>query len=59
MRSSVLPLLKVRHDAVHDVWLRGEKVYGVDIAIRGPSVSDLLNVWSKSELRLATCWVLG
>ncbi len=46
----VLPLLEVGHDTVHDVWLRGEEVEGVDIAVVGSAVEDLFDVWSKSGL---------
>ena len=52
MRPSVLPLLQVGHDAVDNVRLGREKVDGVDIAVGGAAVSDLLNVWSKSEFRV-------
>ena len=55
MRPSVLPLLQVGHDAVHDMRLGSEEVDGVDITIGGAAVSDLLNVWSKSELRVVGC----
>ncbi len=48
MRSLVLLFLEVGHDTIHDVWLRREKIQGFDIAIGRPSISDLLDVWSKS-----------
>ena len=44
----ILSLFKVRHDTVHDVWLRGEEVDSVDIAISLAAVGDLFDVWSKS-----------
>lgn len=44
----IFPLLKIGHDAVHNVWLRGEEVEGLDIAVGGAAVGDLLDVWSKS-----------
>jgi len=48
MRSLVFPFLKVGHDTVHDVWLRAQEVESLDIAVGGASISDLLDVWSKS-----------
>ena len=48
MRLLVLSLLQIRQDTVHDVWLRSEKVYGIDIAVSLAAIGDLLNVWSKS-----------
>ena len=42
----VLALLKVCHHTVHDMGLWGEDVKGFDIAVRGPSVEDLFDVWS-------------
>lgn len=54
MRPPILPLLKVGHEAVHDVRLRGEEVYGVDIFVGGSPVGDLFNVWSKSG-RVGRC----
>ena len=52
MRASVLPLLQVGHDAVDNVRLGREEVDGIDITVGGAAVSDLLNVWSKSEFRV-------
>lgn len=48
MRILILPLLKVGHEAVHDVRLWGEDVESFDIAISWPAVGDLFDVWSKS-----------
>ena len=52
MRPSILTLLQVGHNAVDNVRLRRDEVYGIDIAVGGAAVSDLLNVWSKSEFRV-------
>lgn len=50
MRPSVLPLLKVSHDTVHNMRLRREQIDGFDIVVRRSSVGDLLDVWAKSEV---------
>jgi len=36
--------LKVGHDTVHDVWLRREKIDGIDIWITLPLVLDLFDI---------------
>lgn len=44
MCPAILLLLQVRHDTVHDMWLRCEEIYRFDIAIGGPSVGDDLDI---------------
>lgn len=55
----ILPLLKVCHDAVHNVRLGREEVYSVDIAIGRAALFDLLDVWNQSgccaSARLGEC----
>lgn len=63
MRPLILPLLKVGHDAVHDVWLRGEEIESLDIAVGLAAVGDLFDVWSKSghlrRLLAGSVWSRG
>ena len=47
-RLPVLSLLQVGHDAVHDVGLRREDIDDIDIALTGPAVLNLFNVWNQS-----------
>lgn len=47
-RLPVLSLLQVGHDAVHNMSLRREDIYDVDIALTGPAVLNLFNVWNQS-----------
>lgn len=44
----VLSLLQVGHDAVHNVCLRRKDIDDVDIALTGPAVLNLFNVWNQS-----------
>jgi len=56
MCPPVFPLIQVGHDAVDNVWLRGEEVDGIDVMVRGAAVGDLLNVWSESG-RQSMVWM--
>lgn len=47
-RLPVLSLLQVGHDAVHNVGLWSEDIDDVDIALTGPAVLNLFNVWNQS-----------
>lgn len=47
-RLPVLSFLQVGHDTVHDMGLRREDVDDVDIALSGPAVLNLFNVWNQS-----------
>ena len=49
MCLSVFSLVKVCHDTVHEMWLRREEVYGVDIAVRWSAVGDDFDIWTMSE----------
>lgn len=44
MRSFVLALLQIGHDALDDVWLRAEEIDGFDIAVRRSPVGDDFDV---------------
>jgi hypothetical protein len=48
-RASVLPTLKVGHDAVHNMGFRREEVDGVDVGLRLPPVLDVLDVWMRQR----------
>lgn len=45
---SVLSLLQIGHDTVHDMGLWCEDVDDIDIALAGPAVLNLFNVWNQS-----------
>ena len=47
-RLPVLSLLQVGHDTVHNVGLRREDIDDIDIALTGPAVLNLFNVWNQS-----------
>jgi hypothetical protein len=47
-RLPVLSLLQIGHDTVHNVGLRCEDIDDVDIALTGPAMLNLLNVWNQS-----------
>ena len=47
-RLPVLSLLQIGHDAVHDVGLWREDIDDIDIALTGPAVLNLFNVWNQS-----------
>jgi len=47
-RLPILSLLQIGHDTIHDVGLRREDIDDVDIALTGPAVLNLFNVWNQS-----------
>jgi hypothetical protein len=47
-RLPILSLLQIGHDAVHNMRLRREDIDDVDIALTGPAVLNLFNVWNQS-----------
>jgi hypothetical protein len=50
--ASISPLLKLGHDAVDNVRLGGQDVYGVNVSLRRPPLLEALDVWTGQDGRL-------